>query len=202
MNAAVQELKLGDHAAYFFKSNAERLAFVIPYFQIGLRQNERCVYIADENSVAAIFRLLEREGVDVDKEQQRGALSVLTKRETYLRHGIFEPEKMVSDLNMEVKYSLEHGFSGLRASGEMSWALDLPSALARLIEYEEKLQASWPAEFGGLCQYDETRFPADLIERMKRIHSVYVQDGQVVRQRPQPEFFARKGAAMAGLRQM
>jgi len=56
---------------------------------------------------------------------------------------------MVSDLNNEVKHSLEHGFTGLRASGEMSWALDLPSALARLIEYEERLQATWPAEFGA-----------------------------------------------------
>ena len=30
-------LGLGDHVAFFFKSNAERLAFVIPYIVRGLR---------------------------------------------------------------------------------------------------------------------------------------------------------------------
>jgi hypothetical protein len=128
-----------------------------------------------------IYRELANAGVDVDAEQKRGDWSVVTKRETYLRYGVFEPEKMIPDLNSEVKYSLEHGFKGFRASGEMFWALDLPSALARLIECEEKLQSAWPKEFGGLCQYDESRFPKELIVRMKRLHSVYVRNGTIIR---------------------
>jgi hypothetical protein len=200
LSTAAKDLQMGDHVAYFFRSNAERLAFVIPYIAIGLQKNERCLYIAEDNSIPRIYRELEEAGVDVDNAQKRGALSILTKRETYLRHGIFEPEKMITDLNNDVKYSLEHGFSGLRASGEMSWALDLPSALARLIEYEEKLQASWPAEFGGVCQYDLTRFAPELIERMKRIHEIYVEDGKIVRNKVFPDFLAKKDAAMAELR--
>jgi chemotaxis family two-component system sensor kinase Cph1 len=197
---SLEKLGMGDHVAYFFRSNSERLSFVIPYIAIGLTRNERCLYIADDNSVPSIYRLLQQAGVDVDDAQKRGALSVITKRETYLRHGVFEPEKMITDLNNEVKYSLEHGFAGLRASGEMSWALDLPSALARLIEYEEKLQATWPAEFGGVCQYDQTRFAAPLIERMKRIHQIYVEDGKIIRHTAQPEFAANKSTAMAEMR--
>ncbi|HEX4120746.1 MAG TPA: MEDS domain-containing protein, partial [Verrucomicrobiae bacterium] len=150
------QLKLGDHAALFFKANEERLGYAIPYLIEGLQQNERCLYIADENTVFEVLVRFHQAGVNVRDLQKKGALTVLTKRETYLRHGPFEPEKMIVDLHSEVKYSLEHAFSGLRSTGEMSWALDLPSALGRLIEYEEKLHQRWPAEFGALCQYNET----------------------------------------------
>ena len=47
-----EELGLGDHVAYFFKSNAERLGFAIPYIVRGLKNRERCVYIAHENTLS------------------------------------------------------------------------------------------------------------------------------------------------------
>jgi hypothetical protein len=179
--AVIEQLKLGDHVAFFFKTNEERLSHAIPYLIHGLHKNERCLYIADENTVFEILVRLRNAGVDVNAAQRRGALAVLTKRETYLRHGPFEPEKMIADIHNEVKYSLEHGFRGFRASGEMSWALDLPSALARLIEYEEQLQKLWPAEFGGLCQYNEALFSPELIEKMISLHSIILRGGKITR---------------------
>lgn len=199
MTNSIEQLGMGDHVAYFFRSNAERLAFVIPYISIGLQRNERCLYIAEDNSIPRIYRELQNIGVDVDEAQKRGALSVVTKRETYLRYGLFEPEKMISDLAAEVIHSLDRGFTGFRASGEMSWALDLPSALARLIEYEERLEAAWPAEFGGVCQYDCTRFSAELIAKMKRIHKIYVEDNKIVRQQPGHKFKTDRSAALREL---
>jgi two-component system, chemotaxis family, sensor kinase Cph1 len=181
-HVTAEQLKLGDHAAFFFRTNEERLSWAVPYIASGLERNERCLYIADENTVFDIFCRLKDFGVDVRSAQRRGALSVLTKRETYLRHGMFEPAKMVGDLHNEVKYSLEHGFTGFRASGEMSWALDLPSALGRLIEYEETLQQRWPTEFGALCQYNESLFTPEIVQRMIDIHSVIVRRDKIVRQ--------------------
>lgn len=177
----IGQLKLGDHAAFFFKTNEERLAHAIPYMIHGLQNNERCLYIADENTVFEVLVKFHQAGVDVSKAQRKGALTVVTKRETYLRHGLFEPEKMIADLHSEVKYSLEHAFSGFRATGEMSWALDLPSALSRLIEYEEKLQKLWPAELGALCQYNETLFAPELVEKMISLHSIIVRGGKTIR---------------------
>jgi hypothetical protein len=146
------------------------------------------MYVADENSVPRICQELQNAGVDVEKEKNRDALNILTKDQTYLRYGMFEPQKMVGDLHREVKFSVEKGFNGLRASGEMSWALDLPSAMARLIEYEEQLQAVWPAQFGGVCQYNVTRFSPDLIARLKRLHRIYVEDNKIIRQKAGLEF--------------
>jgi hypothetical protein len=176
-----EELGLGDHVAFFFKSNPERLAFVIPFMIRGLRRNERCVYIAEENTVPRILAEFRWAGIDIDSATAGGALSVVTKHETYLRHGIFEPERMIADLDRDVRLALEKGFAGLRVTGEMSWALDLPSALGRLCQYEEDLRRHWPRQLAGLCQYNESLFPAGLIERMTGCHRITVRDGNIVR---------------------
>lgn len=176
-----EQLGLGDHVAFFFKRNEERLSFVIPYMINGLRNNERCVYIADENTVPEILAEFKKVGIDIDASSASGALSVVTKHDTYLRRGIFDPEKMIADLDGDVKYALQHGFSGLRITGEMSWALDLPSALSRLCEYEQELYRHWPAQLAGLCQYNELSFPSDVIERMAKCHCTVVRDGNIER---------------------
>lgn len=173
---------LGDHVAYFFKNNVERLAFVIPYMVRGLRNRERCVYVAHQNTTGDILAHLKKAGVDTDAAVASGALSVLTKDETYLRHGVFEPKKMIADLDRDVRSALRDGFAGLRITAEMSWALDLPSALSRVCEYEENLRRQWPAQLGGLCQYDESLFPPDVVERMAGCHWVVVRHGSIIRQ--------------------
>jgi hypothetical protein len=176
-----EELGLGDHVAFFFKSNKERLAFVIPYMIRGLRNHERCVYIDHENTLTDILSEFKNAGIDVDAATSNGALSIVTTHDTHLRHGIFEPERMITDLDRDVTFALQRGFSGLRVTGEMSWALDLPSALTRLCEYEQELCRRWPAQLGGLCQYNESLFPSSLVDRMAGCHCAVVRDGHITR---------------------
>jgi KaiC/GvpD/RAD55 family RecA-like ATPase len=177
----LDELQLGEHAALIYQSKTDQLACALPYIAIGLRRKERCVYIAVDNSVAEISSGLEKIGINVAEALSKGALQIVTKSESYLRHGVFEPDKMIDDFHVEVKRAIDDGYTGLRASGEMSWALDLPSAMARIIEYEEKLHARWPSLLGGLCQFDESRFPKSIIDRMISMHRIIVRGGRVVR---------------------
>jgi len=51
-----------------------------------------------------------------------------------------------------------------------------------MIVLEEKLQKRWPAEFGGLCRYNETLFSPQLVERMISIHSIIAREGKIIRQ--------------------
>ncbi|MFT3867554.1 MAG: MEDS domain-containing protein [Nibricoccus sp.] len=179
----VKKIKRGDHAAFFFQTKEEQLATVIPFIAIGLERNEQCLYIADASSPAEICQKLQEFGVDVEGTTKRGALSVVTKHETYLRHGVFEPTKMIVDLCSAVDGALASGFNGFRAAGELSWALDLPSALAQMVSYEEELDAHFYLQFTALCQYDASRFPGYLIDRMKRLHPVVICDGKLNRKK-------------------
>jgi len=178
------QIEFGDHAAFFYQTKEEQMATAIPFLAIGLQRNEQCLYIADANSPAEICRRFEAFGVDVTAAQKSGALSIVTKKETYLRHGSFEPHKMIIDLCSAVDAAVDSGYVGLRATGELSWALDLPSALAQLVTYEEELDAHFYSRFTALCQYDQSRFPDYIAERMKQLHPVVVCGGKITRKSP------------------
>jgi hypothetical protein len=177
----INQIELGDHVAFFYRTKAEQLEAVIPFIAIGLERNERCMYIAEENTPAEIHQHLREFGVDVLEAEKSGALNLVTKRETYLRHGAFQPHKMIEDLCDAVQSALDSGFTGLRAAGELSWALDLPSALIQMVKYEEELEEHFHSKFAALCQYDESRYPAYIIERMKSVHPINICGGKLTR---------------------
>lgn len=159
---------------------------IVPFIAIGLDRGERCLYIAEDNSVALITAELEKGGVDVQQARASGALTIGTKHESYLRHGLFEPVQMIRDLLEEVKESLRLGYSAFRATGEMTWALSLPSALTQLASYETQLHAQCPSQFLGLCQYDERGFNEKTISDMIRIHPVVIARGKLLQNRFHP----------------
>jgi len=180
----LKQLQGGDLVALFYKTRAEQLRFVIPYIAEGIAQNQRCLYITDDTPVRLILSKLEDFGVDVAAAQKRGALDVLTKHETYLRHGGFAADKMIADLELDTQATIAKGFSGLRGSGDMGWALDKPGLLPKMIEYQEKLFQQFPPNFLAMCQYDETRFAPDVLKRMAEVHSVVIRDGNATRITP------------------
>ncbi len=183
MHEIMENLRGGDHAALFYKTRAEQFSIMVPFIAIGLKRRERCIYIADDNSVAMVTDELEKGGVDVEAAQKSGALTISTKHHTYLRHGIFEPAKMSEDLANEVTESLRLGYTALRATGEMTWALTLPSALAQLSDYELRLHKAFPRQLVGMCQYNERGFNERVIADMIRIHPVVVARGKLLQNR-------------------
>ena len=170
----------GDHVALIFKTRNEQFHWVCSYMRDGLERNERCLYIAHENSVPSVLNRLERAGIDTQAAQRRRALEIFTREQSYLKYGIFEPSKMIADLKREVDAAIADGFTGLRASGEMTWALDMPEALGQLREYEMQLHRNFGPRLTGLCQYDQTRFEPQLLSDVIRIHPKLIANGRVL----------------------
>ncbi len=183
MHEIMENLHAGDHAALFYRTRTEQFAAIVPFMAIGLERNERCLYIVSDNSIAMVIHEMEKGGIDVEGAMKSGALTISTKHDTYLRHGIFEPAKMTEDLCDEVKKSIGMGYTAFRAAGEMSWALSLPFALSQLSDYELKLHAAYPKQFLGLCQYDERGFSEKVIADMIHIHPVVVARGKLTQNR-------------------
>jgi hypothetical protein len=96
-NQPVEELRGPDHLCLFYTSSAEQLAAVIPFVRTGLKRGERCIYIADENPGATI-EAFQAAGISVEDAIRVGALVVLTKWDTYLRGGNFDPQTMLQYL--------------------------------------------------------------------------------------------------------
>jgi hypothetical protein len=179
MREVMSVLRPGDHAALFYRSHSEQLAAAIPYIQLGLERNERCLYIGGDNSLVMVIKAMENCGIDVDGAQKAGRLTIATPEQTYLRHGIFEPTKMVEGLREEIQKSLADGFSAFRGTGELAWAATLPSAVVRLYEYERIFDRNLSSHFVALCQYNETLFSKQVISQMLRIHPKVVARDQL-----------------------
>jgi len=47
---ALERIDVHDHLCLIYESLEEQLAAVIPFFKKGLKSNEQCVYIVDDNT--------------------------------------------------------------------------------------------------------------------------------------------------------
>ncbi len=168
----IADLKPGDHVCLIYERPSEQLALTAAFVRAGLERGQRCIHIADNRTVDEVRQALAASGVDVAAEEARGALRLLTKRDTYLTHSEFSPAAMLAFLRREERQALEDGFSGLWASGEMTWVLGKEHGTDRLIEYEAALDQLTELRLSViLCQYNEAVFGRPCIHDVLRTHS-------------------------------
>lgn len=175
LEGELHRLQSGQHLCLLYESPVALRATILPYIRDGLARNERCLFIADAENAASAARILVDAGIDVEGAMARGQLRVLTSREAYHPHGRFEPDAMLELLERTADEAIADGFSGLRGSGEMSWALGPEPGNERFIEYEALLNNVIARhKFIGICRYDLRRFPPPLIRDVLRVHPFVV----------------------------
>ncbi|WP_254537771.1 MEDS domain-containing protein [Halomarina litorea] len=184
-----------NHLALVFETPREQLAGVIPFVRAGLNRGERVMYVAHETPRDSLLTSFREAGIDVDAALEADDLSVHSTDEQY-DGGTFDPDAMISFLDETARAAVhDDGYDGLRITGEMTWALEADeSTLAHLVEYEGKLNDFYPDKpVVGLCQYDRTRFPGELLHDIIRAHPHQVYDATVTQNLsylPPDEFFA------------
>src|SRR5437870_423635 len=109
-----------EHLCLIYDTQEEQFAAALPYLRTGLERGERCLYIVDENTAAAVLDALRKGGTDVDYYLRSGALTISPKQETYLKQGRFDPDWMIGFLTQATSEAGASRFSGLRTLvGEM-----------------------------------------------------------------------------------
>ena len=180
LRRAVTGLAPGDHLCLIYESQAEQFAVMGLFVRTGLERGERCIYIADENTAESVVDALRAGGADVDKALASGALSVITKRDAYLREGRFDPDLMIAFLGETVDEAVKAGYPAVRISGEMTWALGTEPGVDRLLEYESKLNRFFPGSRAlAMCQYNRKKFPAATIKGVIETHPIVILREQV-----------------------
>lgn len=167
----LNKLKVHDHLCLIYETKNEQFDTAIPFIKIGLEKGERCIYIADDNSVSAVLHEMSTQGIDVDKALKSKAMMVVTKKDSYLREGSFDPDRMIDFLTETTNHTKEEGYSALRVTGEMTWALGGDKGNERLIEFEAKLNLFFPNhDCLSICQYNNNHFSSDVILNVIRTH--------------------------------
>jgi PAS domain S-box-containing protein len=78
---------------------------------------------------------------------------------------------MITRLSEVERKALDQGFSELRVTGEMSWALRGAPGCERLVEYEQNLNHFFPQSRAiAICQYEEGTFPAEVLLAAIKAH--------------------------------
>jgi PAS domain S-box-containing protein len=172
----IAKLNPGDHLCCIYETEEEHRTVLTPYLRQGLERNEKVVYIVDARTAETVLEYLRRgDGLDTRPFLDKGQFVILPVAESYMRDGMFDPERMISLLRHETDSAISEGYKALRVTGEMSWALKGLPGSERLIEYESKLNDFFPGTGCiGLCQYDRRRFPPELLLQVLATHPIAV----------------------------
>lgn len=172
---AITDLQPGDHLGFLYQTEAELRALLTPFLRQGLERGEQVLYITDVHPAETILDYLRDDGLEVEPYLTSGQLRILTSANTYLRTGAFNPEDMIAFWRTETERALAEGYQGLRAAGEMSWALQGLPGSERLLEYESKLSAFLPgSECLIICLYDWRRLNPEMLFGMLATHPTAV----------------------------
>ncbi len=176
---ARQDLRPGDHICFIYQTEAEHRSMIVPWVREGLQQRQRVLYIADAHPVETVLELLERDGIDTEAFLASGQLVALTSDETWLRGGAFVPKEAIGLLKAEAERAIAEGYTALRVTNEMSWALRHMPGSERLTEYAVQLNQILPAQpILITCQYDRRQFEAPALLDALRTHPIAVVNGQ------------------------
>lgn len=181
----VARLCHGSHACLLYDDMREQMAAVAPFIRAGLQRGDRCIYIHDDRERQDVIAGLRAEGIDVDAVRREGRFDLVTKHETYLRGGSFDPYLMVAFLRDTMETALAGGFRGLTVTGEMTWALGTEPGCEQLITYEALLNRFFPGNtVAAICQYNRRRAPAAVVRDVLRTHPTVIADGRVFQDNP------------------
>ena len=132
----IENLKPGSHLCCIYETEEEHQAVLTSFLRHGLELGEKLLYIVDANTAQVILGYLQDDGLNAESYITSGQLSILSAKDAYMRNRVFDPDEMITLLRAEAERAQAEGYSALRVTGEMSWALQGLPGSERLIEYE------------------------------------------------------------------
>ena len=168
---AIHEMKRGDHYCGIYRTDEDQRAIIIDFVRDGVARGEKMIYIVNVQSAEQLRATLAAAGIAAEALVDKGQLVILTAKEAYLKHGNFDPDKMIELLREETDAALAAGYTALRVTGEMTWALSGEPGSERLVEYESRLNHFFPSrKCYAVCQYDRRRFDAEMLLDILHTH--------------------------------
>jgi len=172
----------GIHMCYIYNDENERNSIIYRFLESGLLHGENVFYFMDTYTVEEMLERKTALGIDRLYERKDGRFSFATAREAYCPTGVFDPDKMLEKLVEFYEQSVNEGYTGARATGEMSWATKGVQGSSRLMEYEARLNTKlMKCPITGICQYDAKRFGNKPLRDVLAVHPMIIFHGQIIK---------------------
>ena len=169
------------HICAFFNSADEKYAALAPFFNDAIDAGDCVVNIVDADRRDQHLRSLSSARVPVEPAMQMDRLRVMTTEETYVRDGELNLDGVL-DLVRETLAMAEREGRSVRTCGEMDWIGRTPTALARAMEYEARVNYLLAGcDCTLLCVYDLARIPSGVVADIMATHEYAVLNGRLRR---------------------
>lgn len=147
------DMPWGSHFFLFYETKVDLLDALVPYFKVGLENNEFCTWVVAEPLTEEDVReALSRAIPQFDRYLTGGDIEILSGRDFYLSGDQLELEKALQTWNDKLDRALRLGYDGVRASGSSSW-LERKDWHA-FCEYEKQLNSTISGKrMTVLCAY-------------------------------------------------
>jgi hypothetical protein len=167
------------HQCLIYKgSPARHLPALAALVRQKLNDRHRCLYLHSPPMVAGMRSYLAAVGIDVAGEVGRGSL-VLSSDQSHLERGCFDVDRMVRMIEDAVHQALSDGYTGLWATGDMTWEFGSQKETSKLLDYEWKLENLFRRQpcLSGICQYHIDTLPEDAVRKGLLTHrSLFVNE--------------------------
>ncbi|MBF0501772.1 MAG: MEDS domain-containing protein [Candidatus Riflebacteria bacterium] len=176
-----RKFPVSTHMCLIYNSEDERKKVISKYLHSGVLHGEKVAYLADNATRSEVGKWLVELGVDIQSPDVKKNLEILEAENVYCSGGYFAPDKMLDALKVFQLAAEEKGYSCLRASGEMTWALKGIPGSEKLIAYESRLNdlvVTHP--FVALCQYDASKFDGKTIFNVLQVHPYMIVKGDIL----------------------
>ena len=130
----------GTHLCQFYENKQDLIDILVPYFAEGLRNNEFCMWVTSPPLEVEEARKSLKESVpNLDDYIKKGQIEIISYKNWYLLGGKFDSKKVLQGWVDKEKAALEHGFEGLRLTGNTFWIeRDLWNSF---VDYEEAINS-------------------------------------------------------------
>ncbi len=147
------ELKAGDHAVALISDNEFKRQVVFPFLKSGISRGYAGVYCASENELDSDVKAIQENGVELDT-LPKGAFTIMSAQEWYLRRGKAEPKTMVTNIAKIVREVKSAGFEGLVSAGEAGILIENGFG-EECVKYEKSLGRQLSSELYLICLYHD-----------------------------------------------
>jgi hypothetical protein len=112
----------GTHFCNFYATKTDLVEVLAPYFKAGLENKEFCIWVLSEPVTEPEAWNALREAIpELDEYRADGSIEIFHAREWYLKHGIFDMERVSRAWNDKLNRALDRGYEGMRVSGDTAW---------------------------------------------------------------------------------
>jgi C4-dicarboxylate-specific signal transduction histidine kinase len=137
----VGDMPWGTHFCVFYETNDDLVETLVPYFKIGLENNEYCLWVIPVHITEVEARgALARAIPNFDRCLAEGRIEILSEREWYLEDDKFDPKRVMDGWHSKLREALAKGHEGIRVSGSAFWVT--ANQWTEFCQYEREINNS------------------------------------------------------------